>query len=195
MATIIGLLDMVTSALRTGFNYVLLLSLVAATVAWLVRSRRVNAFGGLARFSRSVLDPLIEPIEQRVVRAGGTSASAPWWALVFVLLAGVVVLFVLRFVRDILWGLYAATTRGAGGIVPLLVGWAFGILQLAIIVRVITSWVGGSHTAVGRFAHLLTEWFLRPLRSVIPAFGGIDLSPLIAWFALSLLQGMVFKAL
>ena len=32
-----------------------------------------------------------------------------------------------------------------------------------------------------------TEWMLAPLRRVIPAFGPLDLTPLVAWFGLGLL--------
>jgi YggT family protein len=36
---------------------------------------------------------------------------------------------------------------------------------------------------------VLTEPILRPLRALLPPLGGVvDLSPLIAWFALGLLQ-------
>ena len=195
MGAVIGMLDMLIAALRTGFTVIVALAAVAAFVAWLVRARKVSPFGGLARFARSALDPLIAPVERRLARAGGTAESAPWWALVFVLLAGVTVLFVLGFVRDLLVGAFYASSQGPRGILRLMIAWTFGVLQLAIIVRVITSWVGGHHSAIGRLATRLTEWFLRPLRQILPAFGGLDLSPLVAWFALSLIQGLVMRVL
>jgi len=195
MGAVIGMLDLLIAALRTGFTVLVVLAAVAAVVAWLVRARKVSPFGGLARFTRSTLDPLIAPVERRLARAGGTAESAPWWALVFVLLAGVTVLFVLGFVRDLLVGAFYASSQGPRGILRLVIAWSFGVLQLALIVRVVTSWVGGHYSAVGRLATGLTEWFLRPLRQVLPAFGGLDLSPLVAWFAISLLQGAVMKVM
>lgn len=195
MGAIIGLLDMTIAALRTGLNVVLVAALFAATLAWLVRTRKVSPFSALARFSRSVLDPLIDPIERRIVRAGGTTASAPWWALVFVLLAGVAVLFALGFVRNTLVGILRAFNSGAGGIVGLAISATFGVLQLAILARVVMSWVGGSYSAAGRLAFALTEWLLRPLRRVIPPFSGVDITPLIAWFGLGLLEGMIGRVL
>ena len=195
MGAMIGLLDMTIAALRTGFNVVLVVSLLAATLAWLVRTRKVSPFSALARFSRSVLDPLIEPIENRIVREGGAPASAPWWALVFVLLAGVAVLFALGFVRNTLAGILRAFNSGAGGVVGLAISATFGVLQLALLARIVMSWVGGSYSAAGRLAFALTEWFLRPLRQVIPAFSGVDITPLVAWFGLSLLEGMISRVL
>lgn len=195
MGTLIGWLDVLRAALRAGFNVILVLSFIGALIAWLVRAKKVSPFGALGRFSRSALDPLIAPVESRIIRAGGGTQSAPWWAFVFVFLAGVVVLFTLGFVRDILVGMYYASSRGPGGLVRLAVGWTFGILQLAILVRVVTSWIGGSFSAVGRFATALTEWFLAPLRAVLPPFGNLDLSPIVAWFLLGFIQGMVMKVL
>lgn len=195
MGAIIGLLDMAIAALRTGLNIVLVASLLAATLAWLVRTRKVSPFSALARFSRSALDPLIDPIERRIVRSGGTTASAPWWALIFVLLGGVSVLFALGFVRNTLAGILRAFSSGLGGIVGLAIAATFGVLQLALLARIVMSWIGGSHSAAGRLAFTLTEWFLRPLRQVIPPFSGVDITPLIAWFALSLLEGMIGRVL
>ena len=37
----------------------------------------------------------------------------------------------------------------------------------------------------------LTEWMLRPLRSVIPPLGMFDVSPLVAYFVLVLLEGFM----
>ena len=42
---------------------------------------------------------------------------------------------------------------------------------------------------------MLTESILRPLRSVIPPLGMIDVTPIVAYFALSLLQALIMGAL
>lgn len=195
MGAIIGLLATLIGALRTGFSVLVALAAAAALVAWLVRARKVSPFGGLARFSRSTLDPLIAPVERRIVRAGGSAESAPWWTLVFVLIAGVTVLYMLSFLRELLVGMYYASSRGPGGLVRLAISWTFGLLQLALLVRVVTSWIGGAFSAIGRLATVLTEWLLRPLRAVLPSFGSLDLSPLVAWFLLGIIQSMVMRVL
>ncbi|HEX2718113.1 MAG TPA: hypothetical protein VHM67_10565, partial [Gemmatimonadaceae bacterium] len=80
---------------RALFVLAAILALVAL-VDWLVRTRRINPFNPVARFFRRAVDPLIAPVERRVVRAGGMPHAAPWWALVFVVVAGIVLLGVLR---------------------------------------------------------------------------------------------------
>jgi YggT family protein len=46
-----------------------------------------------------------------------------------------------------------------------------------------------------RWAFVLTEWFMAPLRRVVPSLGMIDITPIIAYFALSILEGVVLGAL
>jgi len=57
-------------------------------------------------------------------------------------------------------------------------------LMVAIIVRVILSWVPNLRLpfGLGDFVWNVSEPILGPIRRAIPFFGGIDFSPLIAFF-------------
>ncbi len=195
MPGFIGVLDAVLAGMRNASVGLLVVCAVLATLAWMVRSRRVNAFGALARFVRRGVEPLLAPFDRRLARHGIVGATVPWWALLVMLLATAAAIFVVSFVRDAAVTAYLASNAGPRGMVQLTVRAVFATLQLALLVRVLTSWVGGTHSAVGRLAFRLTEWFLAPLRSVLPAMGGLDLSPLIAWFLLSLIQGAFLTVL
>lgn len=169
---------------------------VVALVDWLARTRRISPFNPVARFFRTAIDPLIAPVERRVVRAGGMPHAAPWWALVFVVVGGIVLLYLLRFVHGQLLLAAAATGLGASGMLRLAVRWTFAILQIALVVRVISSWIRVSpYSPWIRWSYVLTEPILRPLRSVIPPLGMIDVTPIVAYFALSLLQALIMGAL
>jgi YggT family protein len=181
-------------------RYVLLAAAVvvaaAAGLSWAVRTRRVSPFGGLARFTRARLDPMFAPMERRVVRAGGMPSHAPWWTLAAVVVTGIVLLSLLGFVRAQIVGAALAMRAGGRGVYVLLVTWTFGLLQLALFWRVISSWFQLSpYSPWVRWAFALTEWFLRPLRRVIPAFGMIDLTPLVAYFGLQLLQAILIRGI
>jgi YggT family protein len=52
------------------------LSIVVALAAWLVRSRRVSPFSSLARGLRSFSDPVLRPIERRLVASGANPVHA-----------------------------------------------------------------------------------------------------------------------
>jgi YggT family protein len=195
MRGFIAVLDSVLTGMRNASFAVLLVCAVLAALAWMVRARRVNAFGAVARFVRRGVEPLLTPFDRRLARHGIVGANVPWWALLVVLLAMATAIFVVSFVRDAAMMAYLSANAGPRGLLQLAVRATFTTLQLALLVRVVTSWIGGTYSAIGRLAFRLTEWFLAPLRSVLPAMGGLDLSPLIAYFALSLIQGAFLTVL
>ncbi len=70
----------------------------------------------------------------------------------------------------------------------------FYLLSLAILARVLLSWVRVSphHPAV-ELLYQITEPILAPLRRVIPPVGMMDISPIIAMFLLRII-GQVLVA-
>ena len=197
MSALIDSLGLAIEVLRVVFLVVAGVAAAVCVVDWAVRTRRVSPFSGIARFFRRSVDPLLAPIERRVVRGGGLPSTAPWWALGAVVLSGILVLVALGFVRGQLAVLTAATAMGGGrGVTRVLVSWAVGIFQLALIVRVILSWVSVSPTSRWvRWAYVLTEPVLRPLRRVVPPIGIIDITPIVAYFLVWIISGFVLSAL
>lgn len=195
MADLIDLLGAATRAFRALFVVVLVVAAALALIVWLERTRRLNAFGALARSARRMGELFVAPVEGRVVRMGGTHTSAPWWWLFAVLVMGALAVGVVGFVQNELVRVDFALRAGPRGLVALAVVWVFTVLQLAVLARVVMSWLGGNYTRFGRAVWWLTEWMLGPLRRILPNFGSFDISPLVAWFALGLLQGMVSRLL
>src|SRR6202521_3564013 len=63
---------------------------------------------------------------------------------------------------------------------------------VVLIVRAIFSWFPGMlYTQAGRFVVLATEWYLAPIRRVIPPVGGLDLSFLVGILILYALQNFI----
>ncbi|HXQ77495.1 MAG TPA: YggT family protein [Gemmatimonadaceae bacterium] len=158
---------------------------VIALVDWLVRTRRISPFNGIARFFRRSVDPLMVPVERTVMRAGGQPASAPWWSLVAVIVGGVVLISLLDFVGGLLLQL-AAGISNPRALPIILLSWAFKIVELALIVRVLSSWLPISpYSRWIRWTNPLTNWILVPLRRVIPLLGMIDITPIVAYLLLA----------
>ena len=175
----------------TLFAIVMVLAVVCV-VDWLVRTRRINPFNPVARFMRSTVDPLMAPIERRIVRAGGLPTSAPWWTLVFVVVFTLVVVSLLGFLRGQFVMAASMAQGGMYGILILLVRWTFAILRLALIVRILSSWFGMSpYSPWIRWSYRLTEPILAPLRRIIPSIGMIDITPIVAWYLIGLVQWLV----
>src|SRR2546425_498594 len=84
-------------------------SVLVALASWLVRTRRISPFGPLGRTLRAASDPLIRPIEARLVRAGGNPVHAGWWLAVAVAYRILVAALVVRVIAG--WFGYFRYTR------------------------------------------------------------------------------------
>ena len=184
----------VIEVLRTVLLSVALVFGAICLLDWAVRTRKISPFNAIARFCRSTIDPLIAPIERKVVRAGGTPAAAPLWALAAVVVGGILLLTFLDFIRLEIAQSIIASQNGAAGIFHLLVSWTFTILKIALLVRVISSWLPISPFSVWvRWSYLLSEPILAPMRRIVPSLGGLDITPILAYFLLNLTESLLFR--
>src|SRR5256885_13443394 len=99
-------------ALRYGVFVVFAARVLVALAAWLVRTRRVSPFGMLGRALRTASDPLIRPIETRLVRAGGNPVHAGWWLAVAVAAAGVLLITLWNWLVETAFSVAAAYSAG-----------------------------------------------------------------------------------
>lgn len=63
------------------------------------------------------------------------------------------------------------------------------VISVLILIRALLSWF--IHTSHNQFYIMLvrvTEWILGPIRRVIPTFGNIDITPLIALLLIQLIE-------
>jgi YggT family protein len=184
----------VIEVLRTVLLSVALVFGAICVLDWAVRTRKISPFNAIARFCRSTIDPLIAPIERKVVRAGGTPAAAPLWALAAVVVGGILLLTLLDFIRLEIAQSIIASQNGAAGIFHLLVSWTFTILKIALLVRVISSWLPVSPFSVWvRWSYFLSEPILAPMRRIVPNLGGLDITPILAYFLLNLTESLLFR--
>jgi len=181
------------------FRYAVLaaagLAALAALGAMAVQARTINPFGRLARAIRELGDPLLHPLERRILRAGGNPQSAPWWLLGIAIGGAIVLVTAVDWAAGEARLLAAATSLGPGNAARLAVYWAFNLVIIALVVRVIGSWVGATrNTPWMRPFVVLTDWLLRPLQRIIPPFGMLDVTPLVAWLLLQLVRDWVVRA-
>ena len=194
--TIVTGLDAVIDVVRYVFLGGAALTGVVCAGDWLVRTRRLSPFGPAARFFRKTVDPAIAPVERAVVRSGGLPTAAPLWTLLAVVIGGIVVLSLLGFLRDNIVGLLSAFSNGPRAILALIVTWTIGFLQLALIVRVISSWVRISpYSRWIRWSFTLTEWLVAPLRKRLPPLGMFDISPIVAYAILWAIGALLLRVL
>lgn len=72
----------------------------------------------------------------------------------------------------------------------------FYALNLAILIRVIVSWLNVSpYNPLIGFIYQITDPIILPLRRIIPPLGMIDITPIIAILLLSILQQILLSLL
>jgi YggT family protein len=195
VTSLMPMIDSAIYVLRIALLVVGAVFLLVAVIDWAVRTRQINPFSPVARFCRRVIDPMLVPIEARVVRAGGMPTQAPWWALAAVVVVGVLLIVLLQWIRSTAISLSFAATQGGTGIAALLLQWVFELLKLALIVRVIVSWIGMRYSWWARAAYALTDWLVKPIARVLPPFGMMDFSPLVAYLLLYVAEIAVMSSL
>lgn len=153
----------------------------ACLVRALMRWRRMSFAHPVGRLVQAFSDWLVLPLQRVLPSAGRLD------------LASLLATWLLKLVQYAL--LIALLDLGRWGVLPVLA--VLGALRLAIavamaivIIAAVLSWTQ-NETLVGDVVARLAEPLLAPLRRVIPAIGGVDLSPLVAVVGLQVLAMVV----
>lgn len=144
---------------------------------------RADFFNPLSQFVARVTNPVVRPVERIIPSKGRFNLAA--------LVIGLLVSILAIYVRVVMLGATA-------GIVPLLIigvqYFASIALQLVfwiLIIRAILSWFSQGGNPLEIVLHQLTEPLLQPVRRVIPAIGGLDLSVLVVLIGIQFLRILI----
>ncbi len=172
------------------------LAVLAGVASWLVRSRTISPFSALGRFLRASSDVVIVPVERRLVRMGGNPVHAGIWLAVIVAIVGILVVSLAQWAIDAGFQVSGAVQGGPRGVALLAVRAIYSLLVFAIFVRVIASWFGAfAYNRWVRWAYVLTDWVVEPIRRILPTFGPLDVSPIVAWLVLFVAQRILIAIL
>jgi YggT family protein len=179
----------------TVFGLVALAAIIALC-SWLVRTRRISPFNALGRAVRTVTDPIMRPVERRLVRMGGNPTHAGGWLIVITAILGIVFISLAGWFVATFETAQRAAQSGPRGTIRLIVELLYNLLFLALIVRVIAAWFGMfRYSKWIRPAYFLTDWLVEPIRRVVPPLGAMDLSPIVAWLVLMVLRTILLSML
>ena len=144
---------------------------------------RADFFNPLSQFVARITNPVVRPVERVIPSKGRFNLAA--------LVIGLLVSILAIYVRVVMLGATA-------GIVPLLIigvqYFASIALQLVfwiLIIRAILSWFSQGGNPLEIVLHQLTEPLLQPVRRVIPAIGGLDLSVLVVLIGIQFLRILI----
>jgi YggT family protein len=189
-------LNLLDIAVRSIVLLALVFAVTVALTHWAVRSRRIDPFGAWPRLVRRISDPILLPLERRVIAAGGSPQNAPLWLLGLVIGGGLLLLSLTQWLISTAGGLVLLAHGGPRVWIEVLVSAVFTILMAAILIRVIASWLGiGPYRKWMRPVYALTNWLIDPIRRILPPVGIFDFSPMVAWLVLYVVRGFVLGLL
>ncbi|MFI5209481.1 MAG: YggT family protein [Gemmatimonadales bacterium] len=186
------LLFLLRLAVLAAFIYATLIALAA----WAVRNGKLSPFSAVARTARRLGDPILKGLERRLVRSGANPQDAPLWLFWIALIGGLVVLGLTEWLIGVVTDFAFSASAGPRGIALFLLSGAFTLLTVALFLRVIASWFQLSpYSPLMRLVLALTDWMIVPLRRIVPPFGMIDVTPLVAYILLLLARSFLFRLL
>jgi YggT family protein len=153
----------------------------------------LNPFGWASRTIRRLTDPIIGPVRRGIASAGVDPKFAPLVTILLTVLIGWLALQLVTSITNTLAGV--VLSLAAQAFVPAIGYILYGLLSfysLLIFIRIIFSWgrVGYSNRAM-RLLVNATEPLLGPLRRLVPTVGMFDISPIVAFLIVWLLQAAV----
>jgi YggT family protein len=170
--------DSFTLLINIFFNLLLLLVLLR----FLLQLVRADFYNPISQSVARLTNPLLLPLRKIIPGFGGFDV------------ASLVLLLLMEMLATIALGLVHGV-----GMVPIIyvVLWApLGIVSMflkfyffAILGMIILSWIApGNQSPVIYLLHQLTEPVMAPFRRLLPALGGLDLSPILVFIAIQIAQ-------
>ncbi len=196
MNLLLGILATINTYSRPALFIAACVVAAACALSWATRTRQISPFTPLGRFAREKIDPFLKPVEAPVLNAGGSPTSIPWWGLAAFIVLGILAQSLLGYIIGIVASTAVGFSNGPRGAVRAIVQLLFAVLQIALIIRVLSSWFGALARARWlRWTYTITEPLLAPLRAVIPTLGPFDITPLILYYLIQFVGAFVVNAI
>jgi YggT family protein len=182
-------------------DWAVIVAIVAVVVLVLLRvlanKADLNPFGWSSLTIRRLTDPFIGPMRRALMGFGVDPKFAP---LVAILLAVILGWFALQLVASITNTLAGIMFSLAKHSPVALIGYVlYGLVSLYVLlifIRIIFSWGMATYSnRVMRFLVNTTEPMLGPLRRRVPLVGTFDISPIVAFIILWLVQAAIVGTL
>lgn len=162
-------------------------------IRMIVDKADLNPFGFTHRSVRRLSDTFVFPVRGALREFRADPKFAPLVVILIAVLLGYVTFKLLETIGHVVAGVYL--NLGAGNLPAVLGTILYGLLSiyiLLIFIRVIFSLARVSYTnRVNRFLVNISEPLLGPLRRIVPPVGMMDISPIVAFIILWLLQQAV----
>ena len=173
-----ALLEIGNLLVHTLFN----LFLIAVLLRLLLQFARADFYNPVSQFLVKVTKPFLQPLRRIIPGLLGIDMAAIVLAILAQMLAITLLLFMNGYgfanpLALILWSVIGC------------VGVVVNIYFFAILASIILSWIApGSYNPFVLLLHQLTEPVMSPFRKLLPPLGGLDLSPILVFLLINVVQ-------
>ena len=182
-----------------GVVAVILAGILLVLLRALFRRIDVNPFTWHAITVKRLTDPIVLPVRAMLVAMRVDPIVAPVIVIVVFLLIGFFVIQVVNGFLNTVAGILTAASSGRPNAAVAILGYVLyalvGLYELMIFARIIMAWFVVSYGKRMRFLIRTTEPMLAPLRRMVPLVGMFDISPIIAFVILWVLQAAIAATL
>ncbi|HKS33885.1 MAG TPA: YggT family protein [Enterobacteriaceae bacterium] len=157
-------MNTLTFLLSTAIQLYTMVLLLRVWMQW----ARCDFYNPFAQFVVKATQPIVGPLRRVIPSIGGLDTSSLLVAFVLSLIKVIVLLMVIT-LQPVIWVAALLVMLKTLG---MMIFWV-------LLVMAIMSWVSQGRSPVEFALRQLTEPLLRPIRSLLPAMGGIDFSPML----------------
>jgi YggT family protein len=165
------------------------LYLLIVLLRFILQLVRADFYNPLSQFIVRATHPLLKPLRKVIPSVAGLDLASLVLAIVVQLVLMALTLMLLGYGVDnplqlLVWSIIGVTAL------------FLKVFFFALIISVILSWVAqGSHNPTAMLINQICEPLLAPIRRILPSMGGLDLSPIVAFLILNLIDMLVIRNL
>ena len=165
------------------------LYLLIVLLRFILQLVRADFYNPLSQFIVRATHPLLKPLRKVIPSVAGLDLASLVLAILVQLVLMALTLMLLGYglenpLQLLVWSIIGVTAL------------FLKVFFFALIISVILSWVAqGSHNPTAMLINQICEPLLAPIRRILPSMGGLDLSPIVAFLILNLIDMLVIRNL
>ena len=164
------------------------LYLLIVLLRFILQLVRANFYNPLCQFTVKATQPLLKPLRRVIPSLFGLDMSS----LVLAILVQMVIFAIVLTLSYMSFNILGLLAWAIIGVTALFLK----VFFFALIISVILSWVApGSNSPGAELVNQITEPALAPFRRMLPSMGGLDISPILAFMVIQLIQSFVIPPL
>jgi len=175
-------MEAVLYLLRFAFDALLMILIMRFWLQWV----KADFYNPLSQFIVKASNPLVVPLRRVIPGFGGMDLAT--------IVAAYIVATLKFFTLAALAGENLGVLAFYIGLLVLLKQAGF-LLFVIMIIMAVMSWVVQGYNPTLAVFHQLTEPFLNPIRRIIPNMGGLDLSMIVAFLAMNVINILLSNSL